>query len=84
MIRTFTPALAKALAAIRPAGPAPITRTSTVLSFASGTVMIGDIEGGERCRCTMRLGDRFYSREDAVWGLVWIGRLKGSSEYVQA
>ena len=84
MILTFTPALAKALAAIRPAGPAPMTRTSTVLSFVSGTVMFGDIGGGEDGEIRCIRGAAFIAKGDAVWGLVWIGRLKGSSEYVQA
>ena len=39
MIRTFTPNFARAWAAMRPAGPAPMTRKST-LDSATGTVVM--------------------------------------------
>lgn len=53
MMRTLTPAFARAFAHMSPAGPAPMTRTSTSLSLMSETGIAGEADAAEYCRGMM-------------------------------
>ena len=64
-IRTFTPAIASALAHMTPAGPAPMMRTSTFVSL----VIVDVNYGGEM----KRLVDEEKMGDDGLRGMVYIG-----------